>query len=44
MLLASAILARCEIFLSEDMQHEMKVFGMTVLDPLKLNPIVDFSR
>jgi predicted nucleic acid-binding protein len=36
MLLGSAILARCEIFLSEDMQHEMKIFGMTVLDPLKL--------
>ncbi len=44
MLLASAILARCEVFLSEDMQHEMKIFGMTVLDPLKLGPTADFFR
>ncbi len=44
MLLASAILARCDVFLSEDMQHEMKIFGMTVLDPLKLSPTADFSR
>jgi predicted nucleic acid-binding protein len=44
MLLASAVRARCEVFLSEDLQHEMKIFGMTVLDPLKLDQSVDFSR
>jgi len=42
MLLASAIGARCEIFLSEDMQHEMKVFGLTILDPFKIDPRADF--
>jgi predicted nucleic acid-binding protein len=44
MLLASAILARCHVFLSEDLQHEMKIFGMTVLDPLKLDPRSEFLR
>jgi len=44
MLLASAILARCEVFLSEDLQHEMKVFGMTVLNPLELELSDDFFR
>jgi predicted nucleic acid-binding protein len=43
MLLASAIVARCEIFLSEDLQHNMKIFGMTVLNPLELDPSADFS-
>ena len=44
MLLASAIMARCQVFLSEDMAHDMKVFGMTILDPLKIDPGADFSR
>ena len=35
MLLGSALLAGCNLFLSEDMQHERTVDGMTVLDPFK---------
>jgi predicted nucleic acid-binding protein len=36
MLIAAALLARCEVFLSEDMQHERTIEGMTILDPFKL--------
>jgi predicted nucleic acid-binding protein len=43
-LLASASLARCEVFLSEDMQHEQAVEGLTILSPFKLDPRVLFSR
>jgi predicted nucleic acid-binding protein len=43
MLLASASLARCEIFLSEDMQHEQTVAGMTILSPFKLDPNAPFT-
>ena len=35
-LLASALLAGCNLFLSEDMQHEHKIEKMTILDPFKL--------
>src|SRR5262249_1553162 len=38
MLLASAARAGCELFLSEDMQHERKVAGMTIVSPFKLDP------
>ncbi len=38
MLLASASFARCDLFLSEDMQHEMKIGDLTILSPFKLNP------
>ena len=38
MLLASASLAGCQLFLSEDMQHEQKVAGMTIVSPFKLDP------
>jgi predicted nucleic acid-binding protein len=38
LLLASASLAHCQIFLSEDMQHEQRVDGLTILDPFKLDP------
>ena len=38
MLLASALLARCDVFLSEDMQHEQTVAGLTILSPFKLDP------
>jgi predicted nucleic acid-binding protein len=41
MLLAAASLANCRIFLSEDMQHEQKLWGLTILDPFKLDPDYD---
>jgi predicted nucleic acid-binding protein len=44
MLLASASLAGCEFFLSEDMQHEQAVDGLTIVDPFKLNPASILSR
>jgi predicted nucleic acid-binding protein len=43
-LLASALSARCDIFLSEDMQHERTVDGLTILNPFKLDPNFQFSR
>ena len=43
-LLASAIATRCHVFLSEDLQHDMNVFGMSILDPLKIDPGDNFSR
>jgi predicted nucleic acid-binding protein len=43
-LLASALLAGCDLFLSEDMQHEHKIERMTILDPFKLAPNFEFSR
>ena len=44
MLLGSAIRARCEIFLSEDMQHEQTVDSLTILNPFKLDPNFQLSR
>jgi predicted nucleic acid-binding protein len=44
MLLASASFARCDIFLSEDMQHEREVENLMILNPFKLNPNVQFAR
>ncbi len=44
MLLASASLAGCKVFLSEDMQHEQVVAGLTILSPFKLDLRVLFSR
>jgi predicted nucleic acid-binding protein len=38
MLLSSALLAGAEYFLSEDMQHERRLEGMTILDPFRLDP------
>jgi predicted nucleic acid-binding protein len=38
MLLSSALLARAEYFLSEDLQHERQLDGMTILNPFKLTP------
>ena len=38
MLLASASIARCSIFLSEDMQHQRAIEGLTILNPFKLDP------
>jgi len=43
-LLASASLARCDLFLSEDMQHEQTIEGLTILNPFKLDPHFQFSR
>jgi predicted nucleic acid-binding protein len=37
MLLASASLADCEFFLSEDMKHEHKIESLTILNPFKLD-------
>ena len=44
MLLASASLARCEMFFTEDMQHDRRVGTMTILNPFKLGPEFQFSR
>jgi predicted nucleic acid-binding protein len=44
MLLASASLAGCEFFLTEDMQHEQVIDGLTVLDPFRLDPDFVLSR
>ena len=38
LLLASALLAGCDGFLSEDLQHERTIDGMTILNPFKLGP------
>jgi predicted nucleic acid-binding protein len=38
MLLASALLAGCGTFFSEDMHHEQDVDGMTILNPFRLDP------
>ena len=43
-LLASALLAKCDLFLSEDMQHERKIERMTILNPFKLSPNFELSR
>ena len=43
-LLASALLAGCNLFLSEDMQHERAIESMTILNPFKLAPDFEFSR
>jgi predicted nucleic acid-binding protein len=39
MLLSSASLAGAEYFLSEDLQHERKLEGMTILNPFRLDPL-----
>jgi predicted nucleic acid-binding protein len=38
LLLGSALLAGCDVFLSEDLQHERTIDGMTILNPFKLGP------
>lgn len=43
-LLASALLAGCKFFLSEDMQHERTIESLTILNPFKLDPSFDLSR
>ena len=44
MLLASASLAGCDVFLSEDMQHEQTVEGLKLLNPFKLDPDFQFTE
>jgi len=44
MLLASASLADCTFFLSEDMRHEQEINGMTIVSPFKVDPAVFLSR
>jgi len=44
MLLASASLARCDLFFSEDMQHGYAVDGVTILNPFRLEPNFQSSR
>jgi predicted nucleic acid-binding protein len=44
MLLASASLAGCEFFLSEDMQHEQTIDELTILNPFKVDPASLISR
>jgi predicted nucleic acid-binding protein len=39
MLLSSASLAGAEYFLSEDLQHERQLEGMTILNPFRLDPL-----
>ena len=44
MLVASASIAQCDVFFSEDMQHERTVDGLTILNPFRLDPKLQFSR
>lgn len=37
MLLASASLAQCDVFMSEDLQHERRIERLTILNPFKLD-------
>jgi predicted nucleic acid-binding protein len=37
LLLGAASLASVTYFLSEDMQHEQRLFGMTILNPFRLD-------
>jgi predicted nucleic acid-binding protein len=43
-LLASASRAGCDLFLSEDLQHNRRVDGLTILDPFKLDADFQLSR
>lgn len=44
MLVASASIAQCDVFFSEYMQHERTVDGLTILNPFRLDPKLQFSR
>lgn len=43
-LLASALVAGCDFFWSEDMEHEYKIERMIILNPFKLAPNFELSR
>ncbi|MTW15039.1 PIN domain-containing protein [Rhodoplanes serenus] len=42
LLLGSALAAGCDVFLSEDMQHERIIEGMTILNPFRLGEPASF--
>lgn len=42
LLLGSALAAGCDVFLSEDMQHERTIEGMTILNPFRLGEPASF--
>jgi predicted nucleic acid-binding protein len=44
LMLASALEARCSHFLSEDMQHELDVYGTKVISFLRLSPADVLSK
>jgi predicted nucleic acid-binding protein len=44
MLLGSASIARCELFISEDMQHGQRVGDMTIVSPFDLLSTFRLSR
>jgi len=44
MLLAAASLIRCNLFFSEDMQHEQPVGDMTIVNPFSLGSNFRFSK
>jgi predicted nucleic acid-binding protein len=44
MLLASASLARCDFFLSEDMQHEQEINGLLIISPFEVDPTTFLSQ
>jgi predicted nucleic acid-binding protein len=41
LLLASASIAGCEIFLSEDMQHERQILNLKILNPFTLDHLTE---
>jgi predicted nucleic acid-binding protein len=43
-LVASAVLAECTVFFSEDLQHERDVENLTIVDPFRLDPNSLLSR
>ena len=44
MLLASALFAGCDLFLSEDLQHKSMVDSLTILNPFKIDPALLSAR
>jgi len=43
LLLASASLAECKLFFSEDLQHGRRVEGLTIMNPFKVERPFDLS-
>jgi predicted nucleic acid-binding protein len=44
LLLASASLARCAFFLSEDLRHEQAINRMAIVNPFKVDPVAYLFR
>jgi predicted nucleic acid-binding protein len=42
-LIASALAQRCGYFLSEDLTHNQRIFGMRIIDPFVTDPTVFFA-